>query len=557
MTDFCSEGTVANFTKKAFVMNVIPARSKMSTVSTKHVVVLAAVLVVYSGVLAAEPEKKVSSGPSAQVQPPAAASSQCWNLQPKCVSAVVPAVRQWNGKEGMLELKNLSVRCANFKEHGGEDAAKILADDAAHLGLGNWTITDKPDASITLKTSKVAESESSDAYTIDIGDTVVITGATPAGVFYGTRTLLQTLSADRTRLALPRGTLVDWPACPRRGLMLDVGRAPFPMKELYRYLKLMSWYKMNELHLHLNDVVRPSGYSAFRMECNTVPELTAKDCHYTKKEMKEFQAAARMVGITVVPEIDMPGHSRCFTQIWPELTYPHGKNRNYLDVTKPETAVRLKRLLDEMIPVFDGPDFHIGTDEYRIGGWPNGAEFKRMNDELMKFANDMSAHVRLKGKNCRMWYGYDHAQSKVRPDPATILDLWQSDFPQSANWLATYRVINSNEQAGYIVPGRNNYIVDKPAVYQHWQPWMFEKKEAWPQRRTAEAISESKPQLYGAKLHVWMDVGPDRFSPVQIMEQVIPCLQVFAEKMWGVKGSADYADFQRRGGNLISHRAIE
>lgn len=515
---------------------------------------LIATLLIGSIRLNAESAEMIPPVPVVQPPSPVAAPTQPGIPVAERVSAVVPAVRQWNASGGALDLKTLSVHCADGQVR---DAAESLVADAVLLGLGNWAIADQPGAMVVLKTGRITGSNSPDAYTIDIGDNVVITASSPAGACCGTRTLLQMLAADPAKLALPRGTLADWPACPRRSLMLDVGRARFPMKELYRYLKVMSWYKMNELHLHLSDNAHRVGYAAFRMECETYPELTTKDCFYTKKEMREFQAVARKAGITVVPEIDMPGHSRCFTKIWPDLAYPNGKNQNYLDVTKPETAVRLKRLLDEMIPVFDGPDFHIGTDEYRVGGWPNGEEYKRMNDELMKFANDMSTYVRSKGKNCRMWYGYDHAQSKVRPDPATLLDIWQADFPQSVDWLAGYRAMNSNEQAGYIVPGRNNYVFDKPAVYQHWEPWMFDRKDLWPQRAAAKEPPKSQPILHGAKLHVWMDVGPDRFTTEQIMEQVAPCLQVFSEKMWGVKGSAGYEEFQRRGGNAIPKNLME
>ena len=85
----------------------------------------------------------------------------------------------------------------------------------------------------------------------------------------------------------------------------------------------MAWYKMNELHLHLSDESGPpTRYSAFRVESKKFPGLAAKDLCYTQKEIRELQDFAKARGITITPEIDMPGHAGSLTNYWPELKHP-------------------------------------------------------------------------------------------------------------------------------------------------------------------------------------------------------------------------------------------
>ena len=262
---------------------------------------------------------------------------------------------------------------------------KLLAADLLAMGRGS------PEIFLTLSGSQAKHGP--EGYSLTIGDRVVISGNSPAGVFFGTRTLLQMLGHSS---ALPKGKAVDWPDYSHRMLMLDVGRKPFPLPVLKDYLRIMAWYKMNELHLHLSDEAFGGKYAGFRVQCDTFPGLASKDLFYTKREFRELQDQAHAYGITITPEIDMPGHSRVFTDYWPDLRLAHN-SPSYLDVTNPQTIVRLKKLLDEMIPLFDAPDFHIGTDEYRVGG--SVEEQTRLHEAFRGFINTMNAHIRATARH--------------------------------------------------------------------------------------------------------------------------------------------------------------
>lgn len=467
------------------------------------------------------------------------------------IAGVVPALRHWKEQEGKLSLKGAGIYVTSDELL---PVCRLFQKDLMKAGLGSYPMSKEDDGKlIVLKVGTIKQSNSKEAYKIEIGSGIVITGNTETGVFYGTRTLLQMLNQNKDGGLLPKGVIVDWPDYAHRSLLLDVGRAPFPLPVLYDYLHMMSYYKMNELHLHLNDDLthskEGSDYSGFRVESEIFPELTSKDCFYTKKELREFQKVARTMGVTVVPEFDMPGHARAFTKIWPELIYMEGgkkPKKGYLDFKNPETVRRLKLLLDEMIPVFEGSDIHIGTDEFRVGGWPDGKEFLELNDSLMLFINDMNKHVRSKGKNMRIWYGTDHIKSDIKPDKTVILDIWNLNPSTVAKVTQGHRFINSCEWASYIVPGVNYYGVDNSLVYQTWNPWNWGGKGGWNKGDATNMKIKNSGGLMGGKLNVWMDIGPGKVSMEEVFNLIQPSLQVFSERLWGIKGSEDYNEFKKR-----------
>src|SRR5205085_9666301 len=92
-----------------------------------------------------------------------------------------------------------------------------------------------------------------EGYLFDVGDSVVISAHSSAGIFYGTRTALQILQEDPAKTSIPRGRARDYPAYQERGFMLDVGRKFFSIGFLEDYVRFMAWYKMDDFHLHLND----------------------------------------------------------------------------------------------------------------------------------------------------------------------------------------------------------------------------------------------------------------------------------------------------------------
>jgi hexosaminidase len=458
---------------------------------------------------------------------------------PNATPQVVPAVQQWTGGEGTLALSKNTVILVDTKDQATlEGVARQLQADLQATGFGNVDIKNAGQpapGSIFLSTGTVVDAAkitlADEAYGLTVGDAVKITGTKPGGVFYGTRTLLQMLQQSKS---LPKGIITDYPSYNRRMLMLDVGRKPYPIAVLQDYMKILAWYKMNELHLHFSDEAFGGDYAAFRIESKTFPGLAAKDLFYTHQQIREMQDYAKARGITITPEFDMPGHARCFTNYWPDTMlkgYP-----NYVDVTNPKTIENLKKLLDEMIPLFDCPDIHIGTDEYRVGG-PRQGELK---DAFKDFINTMNAHIRSKGKNCRIWSGFEHMQGTktIEIDPTVIIDMWETDNARGQIEKG-HPVINSNHGRTYIVPGCHYYGISCGGIYESWEPWMVSGD-------MAKNPTKDDPKLLGGKLHVWSDQGPTGYNHTEIADLTLSGIQAFAEKLWGTKGSPSYREFTKR-----------
>lgn len=372
-------------------------------------------------------------------------------------------------------------------------------------------------------------------YRIRIGEKSIEVAARSAeGAVYAVQTLMQMFASGAP---LPVGTIDDHPDLPKRILLLDAGRKPVTKEELKDFIRMLSWYKFNELHLHLNDEAFGKTYSAFRIKTKTYPELTAKDVAYDAKDLRELQDFGKLYGVNIMPEIDIPGHSEAFVDAWPHLSF-RGQP-TYLDVNNPEVKVRLKKLFDEVIPMFDSPDFHIGTDEYRVKCDPS--ERKKLTDDFMHFANEMAGYVASKGKTCRMWYGAppDHRVSEVKPLPGAVLDIWNIHKGVKE---ATYgnKIIHSNEHVSYIVPGAHYYGVNNGNVYKNWNP-----------RKVGDFDTTGTDLLVGAKLHVWQDHGPTGYTNRETAGLLVPSLQVFGERMWGNAPSGEYGAFRERANRTL------
>ncbi len=461
---------------------------------------------------------------------------------PNPAPEVVPAVQRWNGAEGVVSLKGAAL-VVDARHHAElEPVAHAWAADLEAAGLGKHAVrvaasAGRGDIFLTLTGSDKLPNAESYTLTVASDAPVVIAGKTRAGAFYGTRTLQQMLANDKAALTAPCGEVTDFPTYRRRMFMLDVGRKATPFGVLKDYIRLLSYYKFNEFHLHLSDEAFGGTYTGFRIVSDTFPGLANTDVAYTKKQIRELQDFAKAHGVTITPEIDMPGHSGCFTKYWPEITLKDSTGRvykDYMDVTNPKSIEYMKRLLDEMIPLFDAPDFHIGTDEYRVGG----PDRDKLHEAFRQFINTMNAHVRKHGKNTRIWSGFEHMKGTTEIDPSVIIDMWETDDAKS-QIAKGHKLINSNHGRTYIVPGAPYYGVSNAGIYNGWEPWMVSGDNA-------KNPAKDDPALLGGKLHVWNDQGPTGWNHAEIAHITRDSLLAFGEKLWGTKGSPDYNAFRKR-----------
>ena len=203
---------------------------------------------------------------------------------------------------------------------------------------------------------------------MDIDDFVTVEANDAQAIFLSTRTILQILKQNGD--FIPKGLVRDYPQYDVRGFMLDVARKPVSLDYLYEIVKTMSWYKMNDFQVHLNDNYiwlerdysangedAKNAYAAFRLESNDVGEngvsLTAQDLSYSKEEFGNFIDEAKIYGVNIVPEFDTPGHALAFVKAHPEYAYRNGQGENaaMLDVSNPEVIEYIKGIYDEYLMV--------------------------------------------------------------------------------------------------------------------------------------------------------------------------------------------------------------
>ena len=338
----------------------------------------------------------------------------------------IPAVQRWlpGGSSFTLGAKS---KIVYFDAALADTARRFSTNMSSATGHAVVAVAGGTSApgDIELRVGAVAGSApSSDAYSVTVGEKLILVGATLDGARYGTSTAEQLLRRSPT---IPGGTAVDWPAYRERGPMLDVGRKYLSIPWIRAQIRRMAYLKMNYLHLHLSDEF------GFRLESSAHPEIVASQ-HYSKQEIRDLVTYATSYGVQVVPEIDMPGHMHTALAAHPELQLRNARDEaaaGALDLSNPRSYDLMRDLLDEFIPVFPSRFWHIGADEFLpyltdYNDYPQLGAYARAHygpeaqprDALFGFVNWADEIVRSHGKTTRMWNdGYVRGDSTVGVNP--------------------------------------------------------------------------------------------------------------------------------------------
>lgn len=446
------------------------------------------------------------------------------------IPQVIPSLQNWKAGKGKLELPETGkIIVAPETESLLKETAEIVAKDLKDMfGWNYQVISGKPEKysiCLSLKNSPTPSKE--EGYEMDINNRVTIEASTVKGVFWGTRTLLQMLHNQPS--GIMQGKTSDYPQYSHRGMMIDVARKFFTIDYLKDYIKILSFYKMNELQIHLNDngFVEffdndwKKTYAAFRLESDCFPGLTAKDGSYTKEEFRDLQKMAVRYGINIIPEIDVPAHSLAFTHYNPNLVADKKEyGMDHLDLYKKEVYNFLDTLFNEYLsgdePVFLGPDVHIGTDEYNL---KEAEQFRYFTDYYLKYVSGY-------GKNPRLWGSLKHMKGDTPVNlKGKTVNAWNYNWMDMETALKEgAKVINTCDAFLYIVPSVNYYhdFLEYKWLYEKWSPRMMKKGE----------MIEYSPNLSGAMFAVWNDRVGNGISQQDVHIRTFPAMQVIAEKLW-------------------------
>ena len=338
----------------------------------------------------------------------------------------VPQLKSWKTARGTFNTDTREIVVTAKK-----DELKAAADYMKKsMHLMRPVKDKKTAATIELKLQNMGK-KGDEAYKIDIKPrSISISGASPRAVLWGVQTILQMSEQNKQ---LPCGTIQDNPDYKLRGFVIDVARKFVPLDYLYSLVRTMSYYKMNCLQVHLNDngfkkyfhENWDETYSAFRLESDRFPELTARDGHYTKAQFRTFIKESALLGVDIIPEIDVPAHSLAFTHFRKSLGCEEF-GVDHLDLTNPEVIPFVDSVFVEYLegadPVFCCPRVHIGTDEYSNKKQDVVELFRGLTDHLIRL-------VESYGKQAVVWGSLTYAKGNTPVKSKNVLmDIWNNGF---------------------------------------------------------------------------------------------------------------------------------
>ena len=417
----------------------------------------------------------------------------------------------------------------------------------------------------------VAGIDSPEGYRLSVsGDGVVIEASGEAGLFYGLQTLFALTKGVR---AAPFVAIADEPRFAYRGLMIDVSRHFFGVEVLKRQIDMMARLKLNRLHLHLTDA------AGWRLQIDAYPRLTALGAwrtdslwkkwwgggrrylprgrtpggyggYFTKAEIRELIRYAALQQITVVPEIEMPGHSEEVLTAYPELSCTHEPYKAADFCAGNEAAYRfLETVLAEVIDLFPSPYIHIGGDEAGKASWKSCPLCrKKMREEGLNdvdelqsyFIRRIEAFVQSKGRRIIGWD--EIIDGGLSPDAAVM------------SWRGTEGGLEAVRRGNpaIMTPGAFCYLdqyQDAPETGREAAGGYLPLEKAYAHEPVPEGLTKREESLIlGLQGNLWTEYVP---SPGHLEHMLYPRLFAVAETAWSPKGKKDYSRFREKALRLL------
>ncbi|GGR70739.1 hypothetical protein GCM10010252_06150 [Streptomyces aureoverticillatus] len=418
------------------------------------------------------------------------------------------------------------------------DEARLLAGEL-RLKYGGEAKAREGDVRLELSKgrAKGTQGGGAESYTLTVKDRVVrVAAPAEAGVFYGTRTLKQEVADGRTA---PEGVVRDEPAKPRRGFMIDIARKHFSADWIEDRIRELGDLKYNEMGLHFSDD------QAFRIASDSHPEVVSAD-HLTKDQVRRIVDLAADRHITVVPEIDSPGHLGAVIAAHPDLQLRDSggaATRGAVDISKPKAAEIVDDLLREYDELFPGARWHLGADEYQAltRGDPEAAfpqlaaaardrlgSGARVQDLATAWLNDRAKTVGP-GREVRAWNDGFFRGGVTSVDDRVEVAYWtgkEIGARDPVEYLRDGReVVNYNDEYLYYVLGQPNdfrYPTGQ-RIYEQWTPLVL--------RGTRPVPASYDRQILGATFAVWCDLAGSQ-TQEEVARGIRMPLRATAQKLW-------------------------
>lgn len=392
---------------------------------------------------------------------------------------------------------------------------------------------------------------------------ITIAGATPGGVFYGIQTLRKSLPLKRTTIEMPAVIINDVPRFAYRGMMLDCARHFFPLKFVKQYIEMMALHNMNFFHWHLTDD------QGWRIEIKKYPRLTEFGSKrtgtvignnsdvddempyggfYTQEEMREIVEYARERYITVIPEIDMPGHMLAALACLPELGctggpyqvgHKWGVYNDVLCVGNQKTFEFVKNVLNEVITLFPSEYIHIGGDETPTLRWEHCPKCKALNVGSIQgyFTHQIEQYLAEKGRRV---IGWDEMLEKG-VQPTTTIMSWRGTAPGFKAAELGHDVVISPLTHCYF-----DYYQTKDTRYEPSVTgmWPIDVEKVYNLDPIPDSLSvTAKQHIIGVQANLWTEHVPT-FRVAEY--QLLPRMSALAEVQWTDQKRKNFNSFKQR-----------
>ncbi|TZF85938.1 beta-N-acetylhexosaminidase (plasmid) [Pedobacter sp. BS3] len=468
-----------------------------------------------------------------------------------------------NAQTKLVLAGNEAVNSAAFFLQYLEEYYHLKIDITRNSADLRNTIVFKKDTADTVK----------GGYTFDSDEhTIHITGNDDAGIFYGMQTLIQLLPTDSAAaLTIPAAHIRDYPRFAYRGLHLDVSRHMFPVSFIKKYIDYIALHKMNYFHWHLTDD------SGWRIEIKKYPQLTQIGAwrkgtligqypgkgndgiryggYYTQNEIREVIQYAAKRYITIIPEIDMPGHCMAVLATFPELSTTPDEPKevattwgifnkfNNVLVPSEKTFRFLEDVLSEVMDLFPSEYVHIGGDECAKKWWQQS---KATQDFIRKhhlkdeeglqsyFVNRVEKFVNAHGKKIIGWD--EILQGGLAPN-ATVMS-WQGIKGGIAAAKQHHQVIMSPSKYCYFDHPQSLHEDSLTVTTAKYLP--LDSVYAY-EPVPAQLSAEEGRYIWGAQANVWTEYMA---NPSKVEYMIFPRLSAFSEVVWSPKEKRNRAALQ-------------
>lgn len=425
---------------------------------------------------------------------------------------------------------------------------------------------------VVLKQTDALEGITSpEGYVLSVNsDGVRIEALSGAGLFYGVQTLLQ-MAADAPE-GMTAVTVKDEPRFEYRGIMLDVSRH-FRSKEFVkRQIDLLSYYKINRLHLHLTDA------AGWRIEIKKYPRLTqfaawrpqavwkdwwngkreyceetdprAQGGYYTQDDIRELVAYAQKHYVTIIPEIEMPSHSEEVLTAYPELSCTHVPyKQSDFCIGNEKTFEFLENVLTEVMELFPSEYIHIGGDEAGKASWPNCKLCQaRMKKEGLKDVNELQSYSihrmeRFLNSHGRKLLGWDEILDGGLAPNATVMS-WRGTEGGLAAIRSGHKAIMSPGQYCYL-DGYQDAPYSQPEAIGGYLPL----KKVYGYEPVPDSLSADEAKLmYGVQANLWTEyISTEEHAEYMLYPRAI----ALAEVAWSKPENKSWEDFHRRALKIV------